>query len=336
MPAAPWRDESFRAALRSHLARFAGPDDGRGWREVLLTLGACLGALAVGAVAFARGWWLVFGAAVPVLALLQVRVFLLHHDLCHGSLFRDRSTNRAVALLLGPLASTSSSVWDREHQRHHRDSNDLDRSQDGQTGAWTVAQYRAAPAWQRALYRVVNQPLVLFGLVPPLYFLGFMRLAARWYENVLFAAFAAALWWTGAWPVFGVALFPATWFGFLLFHAQHTGHRLVRRRAPEYDFIENGLVGSTCLVGPPIPGFAWFLYGVEYHHVHHLAPGIPAWRQRTCHDEGGALFAEVPRLTLWDAVKATRLVLYDEARGRLITFAEARLPHGPARAAEPS
>ena len=197
---APWKDASFRAALRSHLDVFVGADDRRAWLEVSVTVVGYLGLLTVGTVALAQRWWPVFVIAVGLLALLQVRVFLLHHDLCHGSLFSSPRTNRLLAHALGPLASTSTSVWHREHQRHHRDSNNLDRSQDGQTGAWTVARLEAAPAWQRVAYRLVNHPLVLFLLVPPLYFLGFMRAAARWHENLLFACVAATLWWTGAPP----------------------------------------------------------------------------------------------------------------------------------------
>lgn len=331
---------AFREGLRAHLAAFAGPDDRRGAREVGLTVLVYLAALTLSSLGLERvvradstlamaGWGLATVPALALLALTQVRAFLVHHDLCHQSLFRARGLNLVLAPLLGTLASTSSFVWRREHDRHHRDSNNLDRSQDGQTGAWTVEQYRQARPHHRALYWFINQRPVLFGLVPPLYFLGFMRVAARWYENVLFAGFVAALYATGTLPAFLVAVGPATVYGFLLFHAQHTGPRLVRRRDAEYDFVENGLLGSTLLVTPRVPVLSrvldWCLYGVEFHHVHHLHLGIPAWRQRACHEAGSAFFDDVPRITLGGAVEATRLTLYDEASGRLVGFADAQL-----------
>lgn len=324
----PWTDAGFRSELSAHLAAYARPDDARAVREVVTTVLAYVGLLASSTFALQRAstvtWALAAAGSTALLALVQVRAFLVHHDLCHQSLFTSARLNAALAPLVGTFCSTSSHVWKREHDRHHRDSNNLDRSQDGQTAPWTVAQFRAAKPWQRAAYRFINARPVLFGLVPPLYFLGFMRVAARWYENVLFALFVAALWATGALPAFFLALGPATLFGFLLFHAQHTGPSLVRRPTAEWDHFENGLRGSTFLVTPRVPLLSrvldWALYGVEYHHVHHLHPRLPAWRQRACHERGGRFFDDVPRITLGGAVRATALTLYDEARGELVGF----------------
>lgn len=330
------RDPEFRSALEAHLARFQGADDARALRELLETVAVYGLALAVIPPAFhaarasaswagGAAWGALCAVSVLVLAGALVRAFLVHHDLAHGSFFSSPRYNRAVAPLVGALASTSPSVWQREHARHHRDSNNLDRSQDGQTAPWTLAQYEAAPAWQRWAYWVVHQPPVLYGLVPPLYFFGFMRVRARWYENAAFFAFLGLLIWTGRLGAFAAAMFPAMAFGFLVFHAQHTFEGLVRWRQEDYDFVENGLRGSTLLVVPhwPLVGpvLRWCLYGVEYHHVHHLRPGLPAWKLRAIHEEGGALFDATPRVTLLDAVKATRLSLYDERAGRLVTFA---------------
>lgn len=331
----PWAEPQFRSALKAHLAGYAVPDGRRAVLELALTLAAYAGFLALTAGCFRQfshepatwprlGWLAASILAGAALALVQVRAFLVHHDLCHGSLFATRRLNALLAPIFGTLVSTSPSVWKREHDRHHRDSNNLDRPQDGQTAPWTVAQYDAAKPWQRWAYWLLNQRPVLFGLVPPLYFLGFMRAAARWYENVLFAGFVALLWWTGTLGAFAAVLTPATIFGFLVFHAQHTGPSLVRRHTEQYDFIENGLVGSTLLVMPRVAGLSWFIDwcmdGVEYHHVHHLHPAMPAWKQRACHEAGAAFFASTPRLTFAAAIKATRLTLYDEAAGHLTGF----------------
>jgi hypothetical protein len=35
------------------------------------------------------------------------------------------------------------------------------------------------------------------------------------------------------------------------------------------------------------------------------------------------LFRDVPVLTFWDGIRCTRLKLWDESRGRLVTFADA-------------
>ncbi len=339
----PVTDQAFRQALKAHLLRFSALDPRRATLELATTVLAYLLALVLTREGLAHagfstvnqlGWAFATVGAITTLALVQVRTFLVHHDLCHFAAFRSHRLNLVAARLLGTLVSTSTSVWKREHDRHHRDSNNLDRSQDGQTGSWTVAQYQHAKPFHRRLYWLLNQRVVLFGLVPPLYFLGFMRALATWYENLLFAAFLLALWWSHTLTAFAMALFPATVFGFLLFHAQHTGPRLVRRHTADYDSLENGLRGSTHLLMPR--ALRWPLFGVEFHHVHHLHPSMPAWRQRACHEAGEAFFADVPRLTFRDALRATGLTLYDEANARLVSFATTARRPSPAAAARPT
>jgi omega-6 fatty acid desaturase (delta-12 desaturase) len=325
-----------RAALREHVARYAHADDRAAWRALASTFVAYAVALSaatilVRALRASADWphrvalGLASALAVSALAGAMFRAFMLHHDLCHGGFFSSRALGRFMAPLAGTLVSTSPSVWNREHNRHHRDSNNLDRPQDGQTASWTVDAYERAPRWQRWLYFVANQPLVLFVVVPPLYFLGFMRVRARVHENVLFLAFALALYFTGAWLPFALALFPAASLGFLVFHATHTFEGVVRRRGSSWDFVDNALHGSSLLV---VPGrgllgawLRWALFSCQYHHVHHLHPGVPAYRLEPCHREGGALFDRVRRVTMTDALRATRYTLFDESSASLVTFA---------------
>ena len=51
-----------------------------------------------------------------------------------------------------------------------------------------------------------------------------------------------------------------------------------------------------CLqVGWPL---SFFTLGIEYHHIHHLNPGVPAYRLQDCHNAAKHLFQLVPRVTL--------------------------------------
>jgi omega-6 fatty acid desaturase (delta-12 desaturase) len=58
--------------------------------------------------------------------------------------------------------------------------------------------------------------------------------------------------------------------------------------------------------------------------VHHLSARIPNYNLQRAHDRN-PIFSDVPTLSLWDGFRAVRLKLWDEDRGRLVTFAEARL-----------
>jgi omega-6 fatty acid desaturase (delta-12 desaturase) len=67
----------------------------------------------------------------------------------------------------------------------------------------------------------------------------------------------------------------------------------------------------------------WFTANIGVHHVHHLCSRIPFYRlPRALRDHPG--LGNVGRLTLWQSLGCVRLVLWDEATDRLITFRELR------------
>jgi omega-6 fatty acid desaturase (delta-12 desaturase) len=329
-------DATFRRLAREHAAGYARPSSWLAGRSLLGTLVVYAVALALlprlaarasdGELPLAMPWAAALVVTLFTLVGTQVRTFMLHHDMCHGSFLRTRGANRFLATLVGALVSTSPSVWQREHNRHHRDSNNLDREQDGQTASWTLERYRAAPRWQRVVYWLANRRPVLFLVLPPLYFFGFMRLRARLVENLVFAAYAYLLWRLGLLGWFVLSTVLASWVGFLLFHAQHTFDGVLRRHADTWEFFDNAMLGSSFLLLPsgPIIGrcLRWFAYAVEYHHVHHLNPKIPGYRLPSCHHHGGELFDAVPRVTLGDAIRTTRYSLYDDETGRFVSVAD--------------
>lgn len=348
--------EAQRAAVRAHVARYGRADAARAIAHLVATLvlfGACLVALpalasaaldaARAARAGAPGAWgraaaLGAGSALAVLvqAATLVKLFMIHHDLMHGAFFASRWANRAAALLVGTLCSTSPSVWRREHDRHHAHSNDLDEPQDGQTAPWTVEQYLAAPRGQRFAYWLLNRRGVLFTVAPLGYFLGFMRVKARWYENLAALAMWAGLYRAGLVVAYLVPLAVGTIFGFVMFHAQHTFAGTYRRRHADWDYFDSGMLGASFFVVPSAPLLTpvvrFFLHGVEYHHVHHLNPRIAGYAIRRCHDEGGALFDACPRVTPASVIRSLGWSLYDEAAGG---FRDVRTLPPWVRAAEP-
>ena len=106
---------------------------------------------------------------------------------------------------------------------------------------------------------------------------------------------------------------------------QHQFEDTYWERRDDWSFAESALQGSSYLKLPQPLQF--FTGNIGIHHVHHLNARIPNYNLQRAHDEN-PVFHDVPTLTLWEAVRAVRLKLWDEDRGRLVTFAEAR----PARA----
>ena len=87
--------------------------------------------------------------------------------------------------------------------------------------------------------------------------------------------------------------------------------------------------GSSYLKLPRLLQF--FTGNIGLHHVHHLSARIPNYNLQRAHDEN-PIFHDVPRLTFSDGVRALGLKLYDEDRGRMVSFRAAR----PVRAAVPT
>jgi omega-6 fatty acid desaturase (delta-12 desaturase) len=109
--------------------------------------------------------------------------------------------------------------------------------------------------------------------------------------------------------------------GIWLFYVQHQFEDAYWESGQTWNYADAALRGSSYL---KLPGALRFCTGnIGYHHVHHLSARIPNYNLRRAHEENPVLH-DVPTLSLWDGVRAVRLKLWDEDRGRLVTFAEAR------------
>jgi len=106
-----------------------------------------------------------------------------------------------------------------------------------------------------------------------------------------------------------------------MFYVQHQFEDAYWEKTDDWSFADAALHGSSYLKLPKVLQF--FSGNIGFHHVHHLSARIPNYNLPRAHAEN-PIFHDVPTLTLWDGVKCARLKLWDEERGRLVTFAEAR------------
>jgi omega-6 fatty acid desaturase (delta-12 desaturase) len=121
--------------------------------------------------------------------------------------------------------------------------------------------------------------------------------------------------------------------GIWLFYVQHQFEDAYWDGAGSWSFTEAALRGSSYL---RLPALLRFCTGnIGYHHIHHLNAQVPSYNLKRAHDRTPALH-DVPTLSLIDGVRATRLKLYDERRGRLVSFREARMGGGLIGRAEPA
>ena len=143
--------------------------------------------------------------------------------------------------------------------------------------------------------------------------------------NVALAVVVGALCWLVGWRDLLLVQLPVTVLGgaagVWLFYVQHQFEDTYWQSAGDWSYAEAALRGSSYLKLPRVLQF--FSGNIGLHHVHHLSAKVPNYNLQRAHDRN-PIFHDVPTLSLWDGLRAVRLKLWDEGRGRLVTFAEAR------------
>ncbi|MBV9466511.1 MAG: fatty acid desaturase [Solirubrobacterales bacterium] len=323
--AAPWR---------AAISVYARPRPARTLLDIATSVVPYLGLLVATAFALELSGFLALALA-PLTAGFLLRTFIVLHDCAHGSMFRSRRANRAVGTVLGLLLYTPFATWAHTHAVHHATAGNLDRRGIGDLPTLTVEEYLARSWRGRLGYRLFRNPIVMFGLGPILSFVILPRLVRKGmrprmrraviYTNlILLLLVGAACVWIG--PLeYLLIQWPAAWLagsaGIFLFYVQHQFEDAYWESADSWSFAHAAIRGSSYLRLPAILRF--FSGNIGYHHVHHLSTRVPNYNLRRAH-HAIELLRDVPVLDLRTALRTTRLKLWDERRGNLVTFAEAR------------
>lgn len=318
------------------LAQYRTPNAARSLFELFVTVAPFV---AIWAVA----WWMLSVSVVlaAILALgnaaFLVRLFMVQHDCGHGSFFRSRRACDRLGRVIGVVTLTPYDVWRKNHSVHHATTGNLDRRGIGDLPTLTVQEYRERGWIGRVMYRLVRNPVFLFGVVPFYTFflqnrlpVGLMRSGWRYWmsalaTNVAISIVLAILVWFGGWQVLLFVFLPtmllAAMAGMWFFYIQHQFEETSWHREEDWNVQEAALEGSShyALPGP----LRWITGNIGVHHVHHLASRIPFYRLPEVLRNHDAL-ANTNRVTLRESLNCARLALWDESGGRLVTFAQAR------------
>jgi acyl-lipid omega-6 desaturase (Delta-12 desaturase) len=323
-------------AWREVLAPYAKADSRRAWLCLASSVPPYLGLSLAIYLLLARSP-LALLLALPA-AVFLVRSFIVFHDCSHGSFLRSRRANLWLGRAIGLLLYSPFLRWRHDHAVHHASSGDLDRRGTGDVRTLTVAEYRALPARGRLAYRLMRNPLVMFGLGPIVAMIIGPRIVARGARprmrrsvlatDLAIATMVAGLCWLIGWRdyllVCGPSALLAGSIGIWLFYVQHQFEDAYWNSAPDWSFTDAALRGSSYLRLPAVLRFC--TGNIGYHHVHHLNALIPNYNLRRAHDQTPALH-NVPTLSLADGLRATTLKLWDEQSKRLVSFRAAQRIH---------
>jgi omega-6 fatty acid desaturase (delta-12 desaturase) len=324
---------------RDALAPYARPHLGRSLLDLATSLVPYLALLVLMYLALDVSYLLVLALAIPASGF-QVRTFIAFHDCAHGSFLPTKRANAWLGAVLGLVVYTPFVSWRHSHAVHHATAGDLDRRGTGDVQTLTVAEYRASSWRQRLAYRLFRNPLVMFGLGPTYAMVLQPRIVPRSARpriqrsivatDVVLALLVGGLCWLVGWQEFLLVQVPVLLLagaaGVWLFYVQHQFEDTYWQSAGEWSYADAALRGSSYLKLPRVLQF--FSGNIGLHHVHHLSAKVPNYNLQRAHDQN-PIFHGVPTISLWDGLRAVRLKLWDEGRGRLVTFAEARANQWP-------
>lgn len=303
--------------------------------EIAITLGPFLLGWALMAWALANDRPALYLLLLLPTAGLLMRLFMIQHDCGHGSFLPGRRANDWTGRLLGVLTQTPYDDWRRSHAIHHAGVGNLDARGIGDIDTLSVREYEALTRWGRLRYRIYRHPLVMFGIGPAYVFLiqhrfprsftrgGATSWASSMGTNLGILLLAAAGMAAVGPSVFLAVQLPlalvAATIGVWLFYVQHQFEETYWASNVDWNVADAALQGSSHLDLPQ--PLRWFSANIGLHHVHHLSSGIPFYRLPDVLRDHPEL-RDVNRLTLRHSLKCLRLVLWDEAERRLISFGD--------------
>lgn len=262
-----------------------------------------------------------------------VRIFIIFHDCCHHSFFRNRKVNKILGTITGIITFFPYYQWQHDHSVHHATSSNLDKRGTGDIWMLTVDEYVKAPFWLRFSYRFYRNPFVMFVIGPIYIFIfknRFNRKNARLKErlnlyltNISISGIIAVLCWTIGWESFLLVQVPifmlAGAAGIWLFYVQHTFEDSYFVEDENWDYVKAAVEGSSFYKLPKV--LQWVTGNIGYHHVHHLNPKVPNYYLEEAHNNTPPL-QNVPTVTLSTSLQCLKFGLWDEQTNKFIPYKE--------------
>jgi len=294
---------------------------------------------------FRTNWLSIF--TIPLLALLNVKTFIIFHDCGHQSYTPNKILNYVIGIIMGIMITTPFS-WNFNHNTHHLVNGNMNNNYNypyNETIFNSLKEYKNMSLSKRQIYKFIRNPYIFFSIIPILNFLVKLRFNAFTvlYINNLsiknmntFIIIEQILNNIGIFILIFILykynilvhwLFTAaitSSIGFMTFHSQHGFNPPYIVNNETFSQKDSGLKGSSYIQIPYL--LKYFTGGIEYHHIHHMNSKIPGYNLQAYHEEvisNSNMFDNVVKLSMVDCYNNLWLVLYDEDKNKYITFKEA-------------
>jgi omega-6 fatty acid desaturase (delta-12 desaturase) len=290
---------------------------------------------------FRNSWFSLF--TIPIMALLNIKTFIIFHDCGHHSYSPSRALNYIIGIITGVVTVTPFN-WTYNHNIHHLTNGNYENIYDhsyNETIFTSLRQYKNFSRKIQQLYKFIKHPFVFFSIIPALKFLIVMRFnALRFFKNKKIPAslinmkkimfieqiinnigigfLIYKLYNYSIIYHYLISTMIASSIGIMLFHSQHGFNN------ETYSQRDSGLLGSSFIKIPYI--LKYFSGGIEYHHIHHMNSKIPNYNLQYYHEEvvsKSDMFNNIVKLSITECYNNLWLVLYDEDKKKYITFKDA-------------
>jgi omega-6 fatty acid desaturase (delta-12 desaturase) len=305
---------------------YAREQRGRSWWHLLSTLAIVLG-LAT-AICCLDSWLLRLPLSL-VLGLTLVRMFIVYHDVQHGTILKGSRLARLLMDGYGLLALNPPSIWSRSHEHHHRNVGKIFGASIGSYPIMTRTAWEGSNRRQRFAYALSRHPMTLalgyltiflYGMCVRSFLVDHRRHADSGLAIALHAALVVPLAIVAPGVLLFLVLVPMTVgcaLGAYLFYAQHNypSVRIVSRE--QWRYLDAALDSSSYIRMGPI--MRWFTGNIGFHHVHHVNARIPFYRLPEA--MAGIEELQMPGTTSlgpWQIWQCLRLKLWDVQQQRMV------------------
>lgn len=263
----------------------------------------------------------------------MIRIFIIFHDCCHQSFFKNRKANHILGTFLGVLTLHPYLQWKHDHSVHHATSSNLAKRGTGDIWILTVDEYISSTFWKRLGYRLYRNPFVLFFLGPIFSMILLNRINRKgakrkerlntYLTNAILLLIAVALSFAIGWKEFLMIQLPIFYLagmaGLWLFYVQHQFEDSYFEKEEDWNYVKAAVDGSSYYKLPKV--LQWITGNIGFHHVHHLSPRVPNYYLEKVHEKTPDL-QTVTTITLISSLKALKFRLWDEQNKRFVSFGD--------------